>query len=265
MARKENISSAANPLVKEVRKAIARGGLTGDGYAVAETFHLLEEALRSGREISVVLAAASVEPDVDSHLRGRNGVRTALLPDDLFAKMSATQSPQGVIALVKPPQWTLPQLFEGVALVVALDGIQDPGNAGAIARCAEAFQATGLIFLKGTVNPFNPKTLRASAGSLFRVPFVCGVEAPEARTALSEHGVSVYAAAPRSASSHTLASAELTRPCAFVIGAEGRGVSDAMREGSLEIAIPTAGVESLNAAVAAGILLYEARRQRTGT
>ncbi len=265
MGRKENISSAANPLVKEVRKAIARGGLTEDGYAVAETFHLLEEALRSNREISVVLAAASVESDVDAHLRGRNGVRTALLPDDLFAKMSATQAPQGVIALVKPPQWTLPQLFGNVALVVVLDGIQDPGNAGAIARCAEAFEATGLIFLKGTANPFNPKTLRASAGSLFRVPFVYGVEAPAAQAALRENAVSVYATAPLSASSQTLGSADLTRPCAFVIGGEGRGVSGEMREGCLDLAIPTAGVESLNAAVAAGILLYEVRRQRSGT
>ena len=265
MARKENISSAANPLVKEVRKAIARGGLTEDGYAVAETFHLLEEALLCNREISVVLAAASVESDVDAHLQGRNGVRTAVLPDDLFVKMSATQAPQGVIALVKPPRWTLPQLFQDVALVVALDGVQDPGNAGAISRCAEAFQATGLIFLKGAVNPFNPKTLRASAGSLFRVPFVYGVEAQEVRTALRKHAVTVYATAPPSASSRELGSADLTGPCAFVIGAEGGGVSGAMREGCLDLAIPTAGVESLNAAVAAGILLYEARRQRAAT
>ena len=99
-----------------------------------------------------------------------------------------------MIALVQPPAWTLSSCSADAALVVVLDGVQDPGNAGAIVRAAEAFGATGVLFLKGTVSPFNPKTLRASAGSLFRVPFVHGLDAALARAALQQSGVTLYAA-----------------------------------------------------------------------
>src|SRR5262249_61825713 len=88
---------------------------------------------------------------------------------------ASREARQGVIALVKPPAWTLDQLMRGRALVVVLDGIQDPGNAGAILRSAEAFGATGVAFLKGTVSPYNPKCLRASAGSVYRLPLAVGV------------------------------------------------------------------------------------------
>ena len=94
---------------------------------------------------------------------------------------------------MRPPAWTLPQLFRGRSLVVVLDGLQDPGNAGTIARAAEAFGATGMLFLKGTVSPFNAKTLRASAGSLFRVPFVHGLDAALARAALQQNKIEMYA------------------------------------------------------------------------
>jgi TrmH family RNA methyltransferase len=163
-----------------------------------------------------------------------------------------------VIALVAPPQWKMHDLFRGRALVVVLDGLQDPGNAGAIVRAAEAFGATGAMFLKGTAGPFNPKTLRASAGSLFRVPYLHGLEPAVARAALEEHGVARYAAVPGKAG----AMADLTVACALIVGNEARGVSREMRAGSQEVSIPTLAVESLNAAMAAGILLYEARRQR---
>src|SRR6202044_1916133 len=96
------------------------------------------------------------------------------------------------IALVEPPEWKLRQLFEGRALVVLLDALQDPGNAGAIVRAAEAFGATGAIFLKGTASSFNPKTLRASAGSLFRVPFLYGMEQAAARSAVEEPQGELY-------------------------------------------------------------------------
>jgi TrmH family RNA methyltransferase len=162
-----------------------------------------------------------------------------------------------VIALVRPVAATLEQMTRGDALVVVLDGVQDPGNAGAIVRAAEAFRATGVVFLKGTVNPYNPKCLRGSAGSAFRVPMVDGVEAEEI---LGQEGLVWYAAMPRAA---TLASeADLSARCGIIIGSEGRGVSAGLAGWATGLRIPTAGVESLNAAVAAGILLYEARRQR---
>ncbi len=131
MRRVETITSAANPLVKEVRRAIARGSLTAQGLCVAETFHLLEEALRSDCEVKYVLAAESVRSAAETHVRRLPGVHVAVLPEALFQSLSGTETSQGVMALVKPPVWDLDQLFRGRPLVVVLDGLQDPGNAGA--------------------------------------------------------------------------------------------------------------------------------------
>ncbi len=260
----ETISSAANPLLKEVRRAIARGALTPQGLCVAETFHLLEEALRSDCDVKIVLAAESVRSAAEAHVRRLAGVKVAILPDGLLQSISGTEASQGVMALVKPPEWTIDQLFRGRPLVVVLDGVQDPGNAGAIVRAAEAFGATGALFLKGAASPYNPKTLRASAGSLFRLPFLAGVEPALARAALRQHRVELYAGVPAHPGTavRSLAELDLTTPCGLIIGNEARGVSADLRAAAMDISIPTVGVESLNAAVAAGILLYEARRQR---
>jgi TrmH family RNA methyltransferase len=265
MARVESITSATNPLVKDVRRAISRGSLTDDGWCIAETFHLLEEAVRSHCDIKAVLAAESVQATAEAHVRGMRGVRVTVLPDALFQSISGTQTAQGVMALVKPPEWPLEQLLGGCPLMVLLDGVQDPGNAGTIARTAEAFGASGIVFLKGTVSPWNPKVLRASAGSLFRIPFVHGMDAAAVRDSLQEHRVRLFAGVPATAEvrADSLASTDLTGRCGLIIGSEGHGVSGELRSAAHDISIPTVGVESLNAAVAAGVLLYEARRQRT--
>ena len=259
--RAELITSIRNPLLKEVRKAIVRGGLTDEGCAVADSFHLLEEAIRSDCAVDHVLSAESVRAAVDSHIHGLKSIRLAVLPDALFARLAPTESSQGVIALVRPPQWNLDQLFRGRALVLVLDGLQDPGNAGAIVRAAEAFGATGVLFLKGTVSPHNPKTLRASAGSLFRLPYAAGLDPDIAMAALEQQKLDLWAAVPRARKS--LGEADLTRRCAFIIGSEGRGVRDRLRGRATEVRIVTSGVESLNASMAAGVVLYEARRQRS--
>jgi TrmH family RNA methyltransferase len=262
MARLETISSAANPLLKEVRRAIARGGLTPEGWCVAETFHLLEEALRSECEVKTVLAAESVRSAAEGHVKGIGRIKVVVVPDALLDGVSGTETSQGVIALVKPPAWRLEQLFRGSPLVVILDGLQDPGNCGTIVRAAEAFGVTGVLFLKGTASPYNPKTLRASAGSLFRVPFLAGVDAALARAALRQNHVELYAGVPARAGVRSLVQVDLTGRCGLVIGNEARGVGGELRAAALDVAIPTVGVESLNAAVAAGVMLYEARRQR---
>ncbi len=265
MAKAEKISSPANPLLKDVRRAIVRGCLTSEGWVVAETFHLLEDALRSDCEVKAVLAAESVKSAAETHVRGLNGVKVLVLPDPLLRAISGTESTQGVMSLVKPRQWNLEQLFRGRPLLVVLDGLQDPGNAGTIVRSAEAFGASGVLFLKGSVSPYNAKTLRASAGSLFRVPFLFGVDAALVRAALQQKRVHLYAAVPArtGAAVKMLGETDLTVPAGLIVGNEAHGVSDELRSAALDISIPTVGVESLNAAVAAGILLYEARRQRT--
>lgn len=258
-----SIASLRNPLVKEIRRALGKGTLTEDGCAVAETFHLLEEALRSDCEVPAVLAAESVKEAVGRHIRSLRGVRFSVLTDDVFAAIGTTESSQGVIALVRPPQSSFEHLVRGRTLLVVLDGVQDPGNAGAIVRAAEAFGATGVLFLKGSVNPYNAKTVRASAGSIFRLPVVSGMDGDFARAALQQRRLDVYAAMPGAAVQ--LQNVDFRRKCAIVIGSEGHGVSQRMRGIAQDITIPTAGVESLNAAIAASVILYEASRQRRAT
>ena len=247
--------SPHNPLVKEVRRAVSRGTLTEDGYAVAEGAHLLAEARGAGCEVLAVIARESAAAQFPE---------ARVVSDRLFGELASTETPQGVLALVRPPAWTLEQTMAGQSLVVVLDGVQDPGNAGAILRAAEAFGATGAVFLKGTVNPYNPKCMRGSAGSVFRLPLVAGVE-PDAFLAAAPASViaCLYAAMPRAR--RLVSEVDLAAPCAIVIGSEARGVRAEMAARATGVRIPTSGVESLNAAVAAGILLYEARRQRGGS
>ena len=237
--------SDQNPLIKQIRRAISRGALTEDGYAVAEGAHLLAEAIAAKCDIQAVIVAESAR----TRFGNLDGARA--VSDKTFRDLSSTATPQGVLALVRPPRWQARRMLGPDALVVVLDGIQDPGNAGAILRAAEAFGATGAVFLKGTVNPYNPKCLRGSAGSAFRVPVVSEVDLT---------GLTVYAAMPRA--NKAIGEADFRVRCAIVIGGEGRGVSPEMASRATGVRIDTAAVESLNAAVAAGILLYEARRQR---
>ncbi len=252
--------SARNPLLKEVRKAIVRGTVTDEGLAVAESFHLLEEALRSDCEVPAVFAAESVRAAVESHVRGLKKIRIHVLPDDVFRSVSTTESSQGVMALVRPPQWSLDQLFRGHSLTVVLDGLQDPGNAGAILRAAEAFGATGVAFLKGTVSPYNPKCLRASAGSIFRVPVAAALDQQLFLAAAEQRKIALFALMPKGATD--VGEVALGKKCAIVVGSEGRGVSERLRDKATPIRVPTVGVESLNAALAAGIALFVARKQR---
>jgi TrmH family RNA methyltransferase len=238
----ETLISDKNPLLKEVRRLAAGGVPNEDGLVLAEGPRLLDEALRSGVDIQAVILAESA-----GEIPGLGRTRVVRVMDALFNRVASTESPQGVLALVRMPKL---EPLKGTPLIVVLDGVQDPGNAGAILRTAEAFGATGAVFLRGTVSPSNPKCLRASAGSAFRLPIVSEIPA----------SLTLYAADPRATLS--VADAGLAAPCAIVIGAEGSGVRPELAARATGLRIPTTNVESLNAAVAAGILLYEARRQR---
>lgn len=260
MVRSERTTSRANPLLKQVRRAVARGELTRQGYCVAEGFHLLEECLRSNCAIQAVLVAEPARSAVETRIRGLSRLRLVVSPEKVFRTVAGTESSQGVLTLVRPPVWAPEQLFGGRPLVVVLDGVQDPGNAGAILRVAEAFGASGVMALKGTVNLYNPKAVRASAGSVFRVPLATGLDPATALAILERQRVELYAAMP--SGRRELGEADLKGPCALIIGNEGCGVHQQMRAAAVELRIPTFGVESLNAAMAAAILLYEARRQR---
>lgn len=158
------------------------------------------------------------------------------------------------MVLAEPPTYTADTLEQGNAPIVILDGLQDPGNAGAIARSAEAFGASGLVFTAGAVNPLAPKVLRSAAGSLFRVPFI--------RAAEYRPPMRLFAGVARGGAACW--QCDFKQPCALLVGNEGTGISPRYARIAEPVHIPTRGVESLNAAVAASVLLYEAARQRAG-
>lgn len=182
--------------------------------------------------------------------------RLIQVPDRVFRTISGTLSPQGTLALVEPPAPSRTLVLNQRALVVVLDSIQDPGNAGTIARSAEALGASGLVFLNATAHPLSPKTLRASAGSLFRIPFVRSSAESDIPT---NFPIFAGVADPNAPAAWDC---NLAQSCTIVIGNEGSGVSSSVLRIAQPIRIPTRGVESLNAAVAASLLLYEAARQR---
>jgi RNA methyltransferase, TrmH family len=197
--------------------------------------------------------------------------------DRLFAHAAATEAPQGIAALVRPLTATLDDLLRGTPLILVLAGVQDPGNVGTLVRTAEALGATGVAACPaggiGTANPFGPKALRASAGAALRLPILRGVGTPILLAQLRVAGVRIYAACPDASDapgpSMTAWEADWRAPAALLIGNEGAGLpAELVRSADAAVRIPqsasdaAAGMDSLNAAVAGSILLYEAARQR---
>ena len=258
------VQSKQNARLKELRSALARPGRNEAGLVGIEGPNLLAEALRSGLRIACVFAAEGAERLL-AEIELPDEVEVLRMPKGLLDSALKTETPQPVAALVEPPAWTWAQLVgsgrRAPALLVVLSGLQDPGNLGAIVRSAEAFGANGVLCLSGTVSAWNPKAVRASAGSVFRLPILAASEA-EAVEQLRNAGVRLYATAAHGAEPADLA--DLAAPVALLIGNEGNGVSPELAtQADGAITIPCPGpVESLNAAVATSVLLYEASRQR---
>ncbi len=255
--RQETITSRSNAWLKQLRQVAARGTTTADGFALAESPHLLQEAIRSEVRIQRVFASERVQESVGAAMPPHRQVPLHPVADRLFQDLATTTRNQGVLALVQLRNWDAATVLSG--LTVVLDGVQDPGNAGTIARTAEAFGASGVVFLKGSAAPTNPKALRASAGSLFRVPFLHKLGAAEFLALAQQHGKTVLAAT--TGQGLALAEADLSANAAIVIGSETHGVSPLLLAAATPVAIPTQSVESLNAAIAAAIVLYESARR----
>jgi RNA methyltransferase, TrmH family len=259
------VQSKQNSRLKELRRALTRPGRESNEQVGIEGPNLLAEAARAELRFHFVFAAHGNERFVEQ-LALPSEVEVLLMPPEVLNSALATEAPQPVAALVEPPDWTWAHLLgtqKGPAtLIVVLAEVQDPGNLGTILRSAEAFGASGILSLPGTVNVWNPKAVRASAGSVFRVPLLA-VGAIDAFRHLREAGIKILATSTRAAQPADLV--DLAEPVAFVIGNEGAGVPSELAAKSHEtITIPCPGkVESLNAAVAASVLLYEASRQRS--
>ena len=261
------VSGRHNQRLKELRLAFRRAELTPQGECAIEGVKLLEEALRSGQHLDSVFFSESARALAEK-LLPQIAVRTEtlLLPDALLNSIVPSDAPQGVAALLQLPAFTCAQLLErsidGPFVVAA--GLQDPGNLGTILRSAEAFGAAGVFLTEGTVSPYNWKVLRGSAGSIFRLPFV-RISSAELVPLLRARNVRLLAT-----SSHQgtpLPQISWTLPLAIFIGNEGAGLSrELIREMDQTLAIPQAAqVESLNAGVAASIVLYQAARNREGS
>jgi RNA methyltransferase, TrmH family len=254
------LTSKKNPLLQSIRRAAAAGRATENGLIVAEGPHLIEEALRGLWTIEQVILTPAARERHSSLLR-RIDAQMIEVSARAFESVAATETTQEVLALLRPRAWNWADLVSAAPLIVVLDGIQDPGNAGTIVRSAEAFGATGVVLLTGCVHVANGKFLRATAGSIFRVPFLQGWQADAFVTLARDQRLKLYGLAQRAA--NLVTGADLRSGCALVVGSEGRGISPELADHVLHLSIPTVRVESLNAAVACSIALFEARRQRS--
>src|SRR5271157_482904 len=266
--RLRRVGGRHNPLVKQLRQAFAHAELTEAGDCAIEGLRILEEAIRSGLRFSAVFFRESAQDRADRLLPQIGAqVETLLLPDRLFDSLVPSESPQGVAALVRLEEFSLDDLTERLQVgpIIVIAGLQDPGNLGTILRSSEAFGSAGIVLGEGTVSPFNAKVIRASAGSVFRLPFVVAKMAGGLETISTKfraQGVRMIAT-----SSHKgtpLDQAKLSGPLAIFIGSEGSGLPRSlMAQVDETVAIPhSPQVESLNAGVAASLVLYEAARQR---
>ncbi|MGC2771603.1 MAG: RNA methyltransferase [Candidatus Sulfotelmatobacter sp.] len=275
--RLRRIEGRHNPLVKQLRQAFSRAELTESGDCAIEGLRILEEAIRSGLRFSAVFFRESAQDRAERLLPQLGAqVETLLLPDKLFDSLVPSESPQGVVALVRLKEFSLDDLMEEersqVGPIVVLAGLQDPGNLGTILRSSEAFGSAGVVLGDGTVSPFNSKVVRASAGSVFRLPVVHGQSHARGKSStakLEEVSNKLRAKDVRliATSSHKgtpLDQADLKGATAIFFGNEGAGLPrETMAKMDEFISIPhTQQVESLNAGVAASIVLYEAARQR---
>lgn len=255
------------------RRAL-KGGVTSDGWVALEGPILFEEALRaeakpshlsplrsSARIRSVLVTDAATHDNALESLSG--DAEIAQTPDRIFRSLSQTVNPQGIAALVeiRAPEFSKILAEPDLILLVAC-GVRDPGNLGTMMRTGEAFGAGAVVTLKSTVNAFNPKVTRSSGGAVFRLPVYPGWEADLLFKRLRAAGIRTVAANPDGKLGVT--GADLRGPLAILIGNEAAGLDPELaRQADLHLRIPIrAEINSVNAAISAGILLYEAARQR---
>lgn len=263
-SEKEIVTSRANPLFKRLRARREHGD--DDGLCLLEGPRLVEEALQAGVEV--------VEAVVSPRAEARAGCRTLLarlesrrvpvrrLHDDLVASLSELDTSQGLVALARRPVFEEDRVFDGLPLVVLAVGVQNPGNLGGLLRTAEAAGASGAYLAEGCADPLSWKALRGSMGSAFRLPHVRGLPAADVLDRLDARQIPVLATATDGDTRYD--EADLSSPVALVFGAEGSGVPEAVAKRTrARLRIPVAAtVDSLNVGVAAGLLLFEAARQR---
>ncbi len=262
--------AAKNPLVSQLRRlSRRRSARTDEGRFLIEGPNLLGVALEAGADVTLVLrdGAAPLSDEVAAlaERAARSGARLVELPPGVLAKITDTVTPQPVAATVARSPLSLDDLLAGeppALPVLVLVGVSDPGNAGTLLRSAEAAGASAVVFCAGSVDPYHPKTVRASAGSIFLVPVVDGGDARVVLAALGDHEVRRLGTVARGGVD--LAEAALRAPVAIVLGSEAHGLPDGLERVLDEVVtIPMSGrAESLNVAMAGTLMVFEAARRR---
>lgn len=258
------IVSVHNPRIKQWSQLLTKKGRDRQQKFLLEGVHLIQEALRASVSLEAVLY--SMEKGVPEELRlalQGTGLERIAVSENVLAKVTDTQTPQAIVAIAHRtavnPESLLDKSKDG--LVVAVDGVQDPGNLGTIIRAADASGAVGVVLGTGTVDLYNPKTVRSTMGSMFHIPVIQS----ELRSLLTEAAAYGIQLVTTSLGARTSCyEADFTKPTWIIVGNEGEGVSEEIRSmASLEVIIPIRGqAESLNVAMATTVLLYEGLRQR---
>ncbi|WP_347490783.1 TrmH family RNA methyltransferase [Desulfoscipio sp. XC116] len=266
------LQSRHNPRIKYVHRLARRKFREREGKFIIEGIRFLEEALQVDWPLEIVLhtgcAAGQARAGYLLDMLARRGVPLLAVDDALFRELADTESPQGVLAVARVPE--VPDIdpwgwaARGRDLLLLVDGIRDPGNLGTVIRSADAAGADGVLIIKGSVEPYNPKTLRSTMGSIFHVPVIPVLERDALLSQLRAAGWRLVVGEPGACK--LIHQCDLTGRVVLAVGSEADGVSDAVCRAARErVRIPMPGrAESLNAGVAAGIMLYEALRQRTG-
>ena len=254
------ITSISNPKIKDIIQLQKKSRLRN------ERGLFLVEGIRMAREIpadQMVQMYATADFYQKSRQQLPQEIRPELVSEQVFSAMSDTKTPQGVLAVVKQSEYQPETLMSAEnAHLLVLDNLQDPGNLGTIFRTAEAAGVTGIIMSRDCVDIYNPKTVRSTMGAIFRQPFVYVESVPETIAQMKKHGIMVYAAHLQGR--QTYDKENYRAKTAFLIGNEGNGLRQEVAEAAdVWIRIPMEGeAESLNAAVAAAVLMYEVNRQR---
>lgn len=261
------ITSTSNARVKGLVNLIKKKKVRdADSVYVVEGIRMFKEVpLEELKEVYVSESFYKKERNVIEEVLKDSRIKPELVTDTVYAHISDTKSPQGILCVVRRKAYTLERIMgapEKHPHMIVLEHLQDPGNLGTIFRTAEAAGVTGIILDKECVDIYNPKTIRSTMGAIYRVPFVYVDDLHEAINQLKEKDISVYAAHLQDSVDYD--EPDYTKGCAFLIGNEGNGLTKETADlADSYIKIPMAGqVESLNAAVAATVLMFEVSRQR---
>ena len=260
------ITAAGNPKIKNLMNLMKKGKARKEqGLFVAEGLKMFLEAEPDRLTEVYVSHTFFASLEKGGNVRNRlSACSTEILSDSLFQKVSDTQTPQGILCVLRQYHYAKEELLKREnPLLLLIEDIQDPGNLGTMLRTAEGAGADGVIMSRGTVDIYNPKTIRSTMGSIYRVPFFYTGEMPETVSWLKTKGIAVYAAHLQGKKAYY--EEAFRGGTAFLIGNEARGLKEETAQVASQLMkIPMEGrVESLNAGVAASILLYEAARQRS--